>query len=110
MLTALRWLAPLKVLRGTPFDPFGHTEERRMERALRDEFFEVLKEVASAVGSADAAELERILRAPQAVRGYGHIKSASVERYRAELAEARARLRKSRAAEPTAAQLEDVPA
>ena len=28
------WLAKLKHLRGTPFDPFGYTAERRMERRL----------------------------------------------------------------------------
>jgi indolepyruvate ferredoxin oxidoreductase len=30
----MRWLAPLKVLRGTALDPFGRTEERRTERQL----------------------------------------------------------------------------
>ena len=32
MLGAFRVLAPMKRLRGTPFDPFGYTAERRMER------------------------------------------------------------------------------
>ena len=38
MLTALRWLAHGKALRGGRLDPFGHTEERRLERGLIVEF------------------------------------------------------------------------
>jgi indolepyruvate ferredoxin oxidoreductase len=38
MLRAMGWLRHGKVLRGTALDPFGRTEERRMERALPEEF------------------------------------------------------------------------
>jgi len=38
MMTALRWLAKAKVLRGGAFDVFGYTEERRTERALIERF------------------------------------------------------------------------
>jgi hypothetical protein len=38
MLTAFRLLARLKGLRGTAFDVFGRTEERRTERALIGEY------------------------------------------------------------------------
>ena len=31
---AMPWLAKMKGLRGTPFDPFGRTAERKMDRAL----------------------------------------------------------------------------
>src|SRR5262249_44191581 len=34
MMTVFRALAKLKFLRGTAFDPFGHSVERRTERAL----------------------------------------------------------------------------
>ncbi len=34
MLPVFRMLAKLKGLRGTAFDPFGYTDERKVERAL----------------------------------------------------------------------------
>ena len=37
----LRILASLKGLRGTWMDPFGHTQERRTERRLADEYFDL---------------------------------------------------------------------
>ena len=38
MRPVLSTLAHGKALRGTPLDPFGSTEVRRLERALRDEY------------------------------------------------------------------------
>ena len=81
----MQWLAPLKVLRGTPFDPFGWSHERRQERALREDFFGTLDEVVQAATPANLSDLLAILTAPDAVRGYGHIKAANIETYRVEL-------------------------
>ncbi len=38
-------LSRMKMLRGTPFDPFGRTAERRMERALISQYETDMKEV-----------------------------------------------------------------
>ena len=92
MLKAMPLLASLKGLRRTPLDPFGRTAERRMERRLRDEFFQVLEEMVSL---ADTASFERMLELaslPQTVRGFGHIKAANAETYEQRLAELRAKL------------------
>ena len=85
MLTAMRALAPLKVLRGTPLDPFSRLPDRREERALRDDFLAVLGEVTRAAGQAGFADLLAVLEAPGLVRGYGHIKAANAALYQAEL-------------------------
>src|SRR5690606_22421538 len=44
--SVLRWLAKGKVLRDTPLDVFGYTEERRMERRLWRDYLALLKHLA----------------------------------------------------------------
>lgn len=75
MLTAFRWLAPLKVLRGTAFDPFGRTAERRMERALIAEYERDAKEVLARLSPASADTALALLSLPQDIRGYGPVKA-----------------------------------
>ncbi len=80
------WLLPVmallkhgKSLRGTPFDPFGYSAERRMERALIRQYEADLDEIAAGL----TAETEEIARAlallPLAIRGYGPVKAAAAE-------------------------------
>ena len=38
LMPMLKLLARGKALRGTPLDPFGRTEERKLERRLIDEY------------------------------------------------------------------------
>ncbi|MBI0327141.1 indolepyruvate ferredoxin oxidoreductase family protein [Burkholderia plantarii] len=78
MWPVLGVLARLRALRGTPLDPFGRTEERRMERALADDY-EATMTRAFAVLDAHNAEVVAALAAlPARVRGYGPVKLASV--------------------------------
>ena len=73
--TAYTWLARAKGLRGTPFDIFGYTAERRDERAAIGAFESLMKTVAAQL-SADRLDIALALaRLPQDVRGYGHIKT-----------------------------------
>ena len=72
--SAYRWLAKVRVLRGTPLDLFGYRQERRQERAAIDDFEALMHRVAeglSAPGLEVALELARL---PQSVRGFGHVK------------------------------------
>ncbi|QHE83458.1 indolepyruvate ferredoxin oxidoreductase family protein [Hydrogenophaga sp. BPS33] len=76
-------LARLKFLRGTVLDVFGHTAERRMERALIEEYQALIERE---IADLDDARLERALalaRVPETIRGYGHVKAASVVSARA---------------------------
>ena len=75
MLTAFGVLAKLKGLRGTAFDPFGRTEERRIERALIGEYRAVDRGGAARRSApANLALAIEIARIPEEIRGYGHVK------------------------------------
>jgi len=79
VLTAFRGLAKLKGLRGRWCDPFGHTEERRGERALIGEYRatveELLAGLAGDVAPARLALAVQIASLPEQLRGYGHVRA-----------------------------------
>jgi indolepyruvate ferredoxin oxidoreductase len=78
MLTAMKWLARGRVLRGTALDPFGRTEERRMERALIDAYEARIGELLPQLDAARLPLATLIARVPLAMRGFGHVKLANV--------------------------------
>ena len=67
-------LARLKGLRGTPFDPFGRTDERRIERALIDDYSDCIDELLHTLNAANLPLAVSIARIPEEIRGYGHVK------------------------------------
>jgi indolepyruvate ferredoxin oxidoreductase len=75
MLAGFRILEKMKFLRGTPFDPFGRSDERRVERELVDEYRRSIEEVLRALGPANHGLAIEIARIPDAIRGYGHVKA-----------------------------------
>jgi indolepyruvate ferredoxin oxidoreductase len=75
MLTAFRILGRMKFLRGTALDPFGRTEERRVERELVDEYRASIEEVLRGLGPANLGLAVEIARIPDGIRGYGHVKA-----------------------------------
>jgi indolepyruvate ferredoxin oxidoreductase len=78
MGTAFRWLAKFKGLRGTAFDVFGRSDERRAERQLIDDY-EADIELALARGTPEKADAVRALLSwPEQVRGYGVVKTKSI--------------------------------
>jgi indolepyruvate ferredoxin oxidoreductase len=74
MLTAMRYLARCKRLRGTPLDPFGYTAERRLERRLIAEYEAVLKEVLQQLTLANHEIAVELACLPEQIRGFGHVK------------------------------------
>ncbi|MFC5519778.1 indolepyruvate ferredoxin oxidoreductase family protein [Polaromonas jejuensis] len=75
MLTGFKLLARLKGLRGTPLDVFGRTEERRMERALIDEYKASIEEVLAGLNAQNHGTALEIARIPELIKGYGHVKA-----------------------------------
>ena len=74
MLTAFGVLAKLKGLRGGAFDVFGKTAERKMERALIDEYRACIDELLTSLNAGNHALAVDIARIPEDIRGYGHVK------------------------------------
>ncbi|MCH7550306.1 MAG: indolepyruvate ferredoxin oxidoreductase family protein, partial [Proteobacteria bacterium] len=74
VMTAFKVLARLKVLRGTPFDIFGITAERRMERRLIGEYEAVVKELLDGLNTDNHALAVEIAELPMRIRGFGHVK------------------------------------
>jgi len=69
-------------LRGTILDPFGRTDERRMERALIDEYEARMRGIAVALTPSNHKIAVEAASLPAQIRGYGHVKEAAVERVR----------------------------
>jgi indolepyruvate ferredoxin oxidoreductase len=79
MMSFFAVLAHLKILRGTALDPFGYTEERRMERLLVDQYRMLIEHVLAGLSPATLGPAVRLAALPEKIRGYGHVKTASVE-------------------------------
>jgi indolepyruvate ferredoxin oxidoreductase len=77
-------LARLKGLRGTPLDVFGYTEERRMERQLIRDFEAGVETLLSGLSRERLPLAVKIASVAQQIRGFGHIKDASVGPAKAE--------------------------
>jgi indolepyruvate ferredoxin oxidoreductase len=86
MIPLFRLLARLRRLRGTPFDLFGLTAERKMERALIEEYRSLIDRLVSTIDRSNLDLAVLIASAANDVRGYGPVKLASVERYRSRIA------------------------
>jgi indolepyruvate ferredoxin oxidoreductase len=93
MAGAFNILAKLKGLRGTWLDIFGRTEERRMERALITEYEQTVETLLAGLKRDNHALAVEIASLPETIRGYGHIKAASVVVARARRDELLARYR-----------------
>ncbi|MDQ0136539.1 indolepyruvate ferredoxin oxidoreductase [Neorhizobium galegae] len=74
-------LEKLKFLRGTSFDPFGRTAERRMERQLVEDYFALVTELSAGLDAHGHSVAVELAGLPDTVRGFGHVKLAAVQRY-----------------------------
>jgi indolepyruvate ferredoxin oxidoreductase len=84
IIHVFRLLARLKFLRGTAFDPFGRTAERRTERQLIEDYLAMIAQRTGQLTPAQIPLVTKLARIPEMVRGYGHIKEDSIKKARAE--------------------------
>jgi indolepyruvate ferredoxin oxidoreductase len=74
MMKAFGVLAKFKGLRGTAFDIFGYTAERKMERALIGEYRNTVGGLLSKLNADNLSQAVAIASIPEDIRGYGHVK------------------------------------
>ncbi len=80
IFSVLKLLAPLKRLRGTAFDPFGYTEERRLERKLIAEYQETIRSLIARLSVKNHPIALEIACIPDQIRGFGPIKQRNFVR------------------------------
>ena len=73
----LRLLSRMKFLRGTPFDPFGRTSERRMERSLIAQYETDMRDVLPLLTDATRDAIVALAELPLQIRGFGPVKQAN---------------------------------
>ncbi|HWK68117.1 MAG TPA: indolepyruvate ferredoxin oxidoreductase family protein [Rhizobiaceae bacterium] len=88
---ALRMMAGLKFVRGSWLDPFGHTVERRRERALIEAYLADLEAIMDRLTIANLELAVEIASLPDAIRGFGPVKLAAMNEAEARRAELLAR-------------------
>jgi len=82
MWGAFKLLARLKGLRGGPFDAFGYTAERKMERALIGEYREMIDALLAGLSADTYAKAVELASLPERIRGFGHVKEKAVAEFR----------------------------
>ena len=79
MWHAFRLLAAVRFLRGTAIDPFGRTEERHQERHLAEEYRLWVDQLLPRLAEADFEVALSLAKLPEQIRGFGHVKQASMD-------------------------------
>jgi indolepyruvate ferredoxin oxidoreductase len=74
LLPAFRLLAKFKFLRGTAFDPFGRSLERRTERRLIADYEALLDNVLISLTPENHHLAVGLAAIPEKIRGFGHVK------------------------------------
>ena len=82
VLPALRFLAALRFLRGTWFDPFRFSSDRKLEHELLRDYEQLMSGVAARLTPANLDVAVELAALPQRMRGYGQVKARYVARAR----------------------------
>ena len=87
MMTAFRVLAKMKWMRGTVFDVFGRTRERRTERQLITDYEALLDELLPQLAVYNHVTAVQLAGIPEHIRGYGHVKDRHLKAAKAKEAD-----------------------
>jgi len=87
MLPVFRLLAKLRGLRGTAFDIFGYSADRKLERDLIAGYEKDVAHVLSVLSPLTLDTAVEILALPDSIRGFGPVKEKSVQDAKARYAQ-----------------------
>jgi len=87
VFTVFKLLAKLRGLRGTAFDIFGYTAERKGERRLIADYERTIDALLPALDGGNIDLATEIASIPEHIRGYGHVKEAHLHKAKAREAE-----------------------
>ena len=79
VLVLFKLLTKLKGLRGTVFDIFGYTFERRQERELIKEYSILVENIINDLSAKNYEKAVELASLPDQMRGFGHVKERAIE-------------------------------
>ena len=79
MQLTFKALAALKGLRGSAFDIFGYTQERRQERNLVKQYQNTLKDVLPLLTPQNQTLIKEWANIPEQIKGFGHVKERNLK-------------------------------
>jgi indolepyruvate ferredoxin oxidoreductase len=82
MWQAFKLLAKARKLRGTRFDIFGYSAERKMERQLMVDYRSTILALLAKLSVDKLATAVEIAGLPEKIRGFGHVKDKAVVEFR----------------------------
>jgi indolepyruvate ferredoxin oxidoreductase len=79
MLPLFGWMTRFKGLRNTPFNVFGYSAERRMERQLIGDYRQLVERVLAGLTARNLAAANEIVRLFEDIKGFGHVKQRNYD-------------------------------
>jgi indolepyruvate ferredoxin oxidoreductase len=74
-------LRRMRRLRGTKLDPFGRSRCRRHERLVRDDYIVMIERLSAELTTGNHARAVELAKLPTMIRGFGELKTQSIQRY-----------------------------
>ena len=73
-------LSKFKFLRGSKFDVFGYTNERKRERQLVQKILYTVDQIYENLNENNHSQIIEFLEIPLSIKGYGHVKEKSMDK------------------------------
>ncbi len=79
LMTAFKWLARVRFLRGSWLDPYRNSDERQLARRLLADYEADIQQVLTRLNADNRDTAAELLDWPETIRGYGHVRLAHAE-------------------------------